>query len=239
MSPWLEFLNLGVKRRWLTLKSDANNSVTFLVPSTKNEFSSLRNFFCCKDLINLTVFLLGIRVSDIVIKAKYIHFLIFLLFSTACSLTKGLEGNEYLVYKVETKGIENSNGEAIRDLIVQKPNTRIPFTNFSVGVFIYNLGLLTYDSVRLAQRQEKFEEEKQLLEISLNENPDQRKLEKRYAKVNSQLETLKKKLDYGNWFMRTGNPVILYDSSKTIESQNQIYSYLANQGFFDASVSTD
>lgn len=153
-------------------------------------------------------------------------------------MTKDLKDNEYFVYDVKTIGIENSNAEAIRSLIVQKPNTRIPLTNFSIGVFIYNLGLITYDSVKLAQKQDKFEEEKLLLEQSLLEDPEQRRLEKRYAKVNSQLETLDKKLNYGNWFMRTGNPVILYDSSKTTETQIQINSYLANQGFFDASVST-
>lgn len=171
-------------------------------------------------------------------KTKYIHFLFFLLLSTSCSLTKGLKEDEYFVYEVNTSGIKNSNPEAIRNLIDQKPNTRIPLTNFSVGVFIYNVGLITYDSTRLAQRQKDLEEEKILLEQSLLDDPDRRKLGKRYSKVTSHLETLDKKLNYGNWFMRTGNPVILYDSVKTLESQIQINSYLVNQGFFDASVST-
>jgi outer membrane protein insertion porin family len=172
-------------------------------------------------------------------KAKYIHFLIFLFLLSSCSLTKGLKEGEYLVYDVEVEGIDKSDPEAIKNLIIQKPNTRIPFTNFSVGVFIYNLGLLTYDSAKVAQRKASFEEEKQLLELSLNDNPNQRKLEKRYAKVNSQIANLDRKLNYGNWFMRTGNPVILYDSSKTYESQVQITSYLSNHGFFDASVRTE
>src|SRR5690606_5247131 len=146
---------------------------------------------------------------------------------------------DYLLYEVETKGIKKSDGEDIRNLIVQKPNTRIPLTNFSVGVFIYNIGLTTYDSTKLAQRKSSLEEEKQLLELNLNQDPDQRKLEKRYTTVNSDLATIEKKLNYGNWFMRTGNPVILYDSSKTVESQIQIDSYLANHGFFDASVSVE
>jgi len=171
-------------------------------------------------------------------KAKYIHFLIFLLFLSSCSLTKGLKEDEFLVYEVEVKGVKNSDAEDIKNLIAQKPNTRIPLTNFSIGVFIYNIGLLTYDSVKIAERKGTFEEEQQLLELSLNQNPDQRKLQKRYSKVTSQVATLEKKLNYGNWFMRTGNPRVLYDSSKTYESQAQISSYLANHGFFDASVST-
>jgi hypothetical protein len=150
-----------------------------------------------------------------------------------------LKDNESLVYDVETKGIKKSDPEALRNLIIQKPNTRIPFTNFSVGVFIYNLGLLTYDSSKLAQRKSELEKERQLINQSFNENPDQSKLEKRYGKIISQLETVEKKLNYGNWFMRTGNPVILHDSSKTYESEKQIKSYLVNHGFFDATVSTE
>lgn len=172
-------------------------------------------------------------------KAKYIHFLIFLFFLSSCSLTKGLKQGEYLVYDVEVEGVKKNDLEEIKDLVIQKPNTRIPFTNFSIGVFIYNVGLLTYDSAKLAQRKVTYEEEKRLLELSLMENPSQRKLEKRYAKVNSHLATLDRKLNYGNWFMRTGNPVILYDSSKTYESHLQISAYLANHGFFDATVNSE
>lgn len=173
------------------------------------------------------------------IKAKYIHFLIFLSFLSSCSLTKGLKEGEYLVYDTKLVGVQKSDPEDIKNLIIQKPNTRIPFTNFSVGVFIYNFGLLSYDSVRLAERKNNYEKERRQLELSLNTNPNQRKLEKRYSKINSQLATLDRKLNYGNWFMRTGNPVILYDSSKTYESEVQINSYLANHGFFDAEVSAE
>lgn len=172
-------------------------------------------------------------------KTKYINFLIFLLFLSSCSLTKGLKDNEYLVYDVETTGIKQSNAEALKSLIVQKPNVRIPLTDFSPGVFIYNLGLITYDSTKLAHRKKELEEEKGLVEQRLNAYPGDRKLEKKYIKINSNLETLQKKLEYGNWFMRTGNPKTIYDSSKTYESQKQMQSYLANQGFFDGSVTTD
>ena len=169
-------------------------------------------------------------------KAKYINFIVFLTFLSSCSLIKGLQENQYLVYDVDVKGIKKSKGEEIRDLIVQKPNTRIPFTNFSPGVFIYNIGAIHYDSLSLAERKQSFEEERIQLEQSLIENPDQRKLERRYAKVNSRIETLEKKLNYGNWFMRTGNQVVIYDSLKTNDSKLQIEAYLANHGFFDATV---
>lgn len=172
-------------------------------------------------------------------KTKYIHFLIFLLSLSSCSLTKGLKEHEFLVYAVEVEGVKKSNLGEIKNLITQKPNTRIPLTNFSVGVFIYNIGLITYDSVKLAERKIGFEEEKKQLEPEMNNNAEQRKLEKQYSKINSQLVTLDKKLNYGNWFMRTGNPVIIYDSTKTSESEAQINSYLTNQGFFDATVTTE
>ncbi|WP_394369794.1 translocation and assembly module lipoprotein TamL [Litoribacter ruber] len=169
---------------------------------------------------------------------KYINFLLFLIVTTACSLTKGLDRGQYLVYNNEVKGIQKADGEAIRNLIAQKPNTRIPLTNFSPGVFFHDMGMVTYDSAKLAERKNEFEAERELLETTLQKDPNQRKLRRRYIKVNSQISNLERKLEYGNWFMRTGSPRVIYDSIKTFETERQINYYLVNNGFFDAEVTS-
>ncbi|WP_449406493.1 translocation and assembly module lipoprotein TamL [Pararhodonellum marinum] len=172
-------------------------------------------------------------------KAKYINFLIFLLFMTGCSLTKGLNEDQYLVYDVNMEGVEKSNREGVRNLIIQKPNTRIPVINFSIGTFIYNIGESVYDSLKLAKRLEEYKSEKDGLGQSIDQSPNSKKLRRRITKVESKIEDLNKKLEYGNWAMRTGNPKVIYDSLKTIESENQIEFYLRNQGYFDAFVETE
>ncbi|WP_186756622.1 translocation and assembly module lipoprotein TamL [Echinicola salinicaeni] len=172
-------------------------------------------------------------------KTKYINFILCALLFTSCSLTRGLEENEYLIYDVDLKGIQASNEAKLRELIKQTPNTRIPIFNFSPGVIIYNIGKMNYDSLRLAEKKENFISEQHELETQLEEQPDNNKLQRRYYKLNNKIEDLNKKLDYGNWFMRTGNPKAIYDSSKTYTTEREMNNYLVNHGFFDAKVSAD
>ncbi len=171
-------------------------------------------------------------------KVKYINFLLALLLLSSCSLTRELKEGEHLVYEVEVTGVEQNNEEDIKELIIQTPNTRVPIINFSPGVFIYNLGQISYDSSRLVRKKEKILNDLQEVEAKLNQEPQKNKWHRKYNRLNSRIEGLNKKLDYGNWFMRTGNPKIIYDSSKTFQSQEQIRFYLENHGNFDAKVTT-
>ncbi|WP_449421223.1 translocation and assembly module lipoprotein TamL [Pleomorphovibrio marinus] len=175
----------------------------------------------------------------VVIRIKYINFIIFILFLGSCSMTRSLREGQYLVYDVDTQGIQESDAEVIRSNIQQKPNTRIPLLNISPGVILYKIGEISYDSTRLAERMESWESEKQTIENQIETRGESGKLNRRLGKVVSQISRLERKLEYGNWFMRTGNPLVLFDSSKTEESKRQILAYLVNHGFFDAKVETD
>lgn len=176
-------------------------------------------------------------------KSKYINFLFLILLLSGCSITKGVKEGQYAVFDTDVRGIKKSDPDAIRNLISQKPNTRIPIFNISPGVLLYEFGELSYDSSKLAERKREWENEGKRLQEQLegqeNNRKVTRKLTKRYNKVNSNITALDKKLEYGNWFMRTGNPLVIYDSIKTAESKRQIEAYLANNGFFDAKVAVD
>lgn len=157
-----------------------------------------------------------------------------LVLISSCSLTKGLKEGEYLVYNVKIKGVKKSDKGALYNMIRQTPNTRIPLINTSIGVSIYNFGEWTFDSTKQQIKRAEYEQERREL-IQLNEEGGlNKKQTKRLNKVNSYLETLEKRLEYGNFFMRTGNPRVVMDSSKTIESAQQMQFLLANNGFFDA-----
>ncbi|MDN3671000.1 BamA/TamA family outer membrane protein [Echinicola jeungdonensis] len=172
-------------------------------------------------------------------KFKYINFLLALLLLSSCSLTKGLKEGEHLVYEVEVTGVEQNNEDDIKELITQTPNTRVPLFNFSPGVFIYNLGKIGYDSLRLAQKKDEIQNQLQEVQAKLEEDPQKNKWYRKFNRLNSRIEGLNKKLEYGNWFMRTGNPNVIYDSVKTYQSQEQIQFYLENHGNFDAKVTTE
>jgi hypothetical protein len=171
-------------------------------------------------------------------KTKYINYLFLILLMWSCSLTKGLKNNELLLTDINLQGVKNSDTEAIKNLIQQKPNTRIPLLNISPGVIVYNLGNALYDSSKLAEKHQKTKEEIQDLSQKIRQENTPGKIERRYKKLNNELISLEKKLNFGNWFMRTGNPKVILDSAKTASSSQQIYIYLQNNGFFDAAVTT-
>lgn len=166
-------------------------------------------------------------------KFKYINFILSFLFISGCSLTRKLPEDQHIVYDVEVDGLNTSDSDAIKNLIQQQPNTRIPIFNFSPGVFLYQFGQLYYDKEKLIAKKNEWDQERKDLQSNIEQRRT-RKLARRYNKVVSNLATLDKKITYGNWFMRTGNPRIIYDSIKTSESVRQIEFYLKNNGFFDA-----
>lgn len=177
--------------------------------------------------------------SVVVKKIKYINLLFLFLLFCGCSLTRDLKEGEHLLYDVDLKGIEKSNTEAIRNLVQQIPNTRIPLLNISPGVMVYEFGEYLYDSSKLISKKEGHELEVKAILASMEEESTTRKKTKRLKKLENHIDALDKKLEFGNWFMRTGNPKVIYDSIKTFQSERQIYYYLQNNGFFDAQVRTD
>ncbi|SEJ45300.1 Surface antigen [Cyclobacterium xiamenense] len=169
---------------------------------------------------------------------KDINFLFLILSLWSCSLTRELPPGALLLYEVDTEGIRESDAENLRNLIRQKPNTRVPLLNLSPGVLLHSLGRGFYDSARVAQKLRQSQQEAESLSELISEGSSSRKIEKRYRKVNNRADALERKLEYGNWFMRTGNARVLLDSAETAISQQQMLLYLQNNGYFDASVRT-
>lgn len=154
----------------------------------------------------------------------------------ACSMSKNLPEGKYVLENNVLEGIEKANRLDIEGLFIQEPNTRIPLTNSSLGVSIYRLGKSFYDSAKVSRKLDTKNAE--LLEVKalLDENPDNRKLIKKRDKLQSRTEDLKKMLEYGNFLMRTGNPVTVLDSTETEKTVTEIDNYLYNKGFLDAQV---
>nr|WP_197687241.1 BamA/TamA family outer membrane protein [Aquiflexum balticum] len=149
-------------------------------------------------------------------------------------MTKGLKDDQYLLYDVKIQGVEKSDKIAIQNLVKQYPNTRIPLLNTSIGVSLYRFGEWNYDSTKFLNKKAVLEEEKNSLLKLSEEGTINRKQRKRLDKIMTNLTSVEKKLEYGNFFMRTGNPRVIFDSTKTEESRKQITYYLYNNGFFDA-----
>lgn len=154
--------------------------------------------------------------------------------SFGCSLTKDLQEGQYAVYENKLQGVEKSDEEDLYGLLEQEPNTRLLGT--SPGVFIYRFGRNFYDSIKVAGNLVEAESELMQVKAARDTLPDEKKLRKREEKLLSKIEGLKKKLEFGNAVMRTGNPLVILDSTETITSVNNLKGYLVNHGFFDAQV---
>ena len=132
--------------------------------------------------------------SVVVKKTKYINFLFLIHLLWSCSLTRGLHEDEFLLTDVSTQGIDKSDGEAIKNLIQQKPNTRIPLINISPGVMVYNLGNALYDSSKIANKLQEAQQSLQSSAEKIKQGNTSTKVEKRYNKLNNKINGLEKKL---------------------------------------------
>lgn len=168
---------------------------------------------------------------------KYILFIYVLGSLVSCSLTKNIPEGEYVLYDTKIEGIKLSDEEVLTSIISQEPNTRIPFSNRSLGVSIYRVGTWFYDSAKVSGKLERKQLELKQVQLERDSLPQDRKLQKRQDKLNTQIEGMEEKLEFGNLIMRTGNPVVLLDSTKTKDSAKEIEDYLVNHGFFDAKTS--
>ncbi|MFL0682120.1 MAG: POTRA domain-containing protein, partial [Algoriphagus aquaeductus] len=149
-------------------------------------------------------------------------------------MTKNLEEGQYIVYENDLKGVERSDQEELLKLIEQEPNTR--FLGTSVGVLIYRFGRNFYDSTAVAEKLADTKEKLRQIGIQQDSLPLDRKLRKKEEKLESKVAGLERKLEFGNALMRTGNPVVILDSTLTEKTYRNLKGYLVNHGFFDAKV---
>lgn len=148
-----------------------------------------------------------------------------------------MKEKEYVLYQAKIEGVNKSDKEAMSRLIKQTPNIRIPILNTSIGVAFYRFGLLSFDSAKIINKQKELFEERDTFAKEQDKGTEFSQKEiKRYNKINGLLNTLNKKLEFGNFFMRTGNARVILDSGYTKDTERQLKFYLANNGFFDSNV---
>lgn len=124
--------------------------------------------------------------------------------------------------------------DQLRLLIEQEPNTRI--FGGSLGVTLYRLGDSFFDSSKVAEKRSQTRTKLGLLQEQADSLATDVSFRRKVEKLKSKLDALANKLEYGNTLMRTGNPVVVLDSSLLEKSYKNMKGYLVNHGFFDAEV---
>ena len=149
-------------------------------------------------------------------------------------MTRNLEECDYVVYNNELVGINIADAEALQQLLEQEPNTRILGGSF--GVMLYRIGNQFYDSSKVAAKRKKVIDELEALQTNDAAQTSELSYKRKVENLKIKLESFDKILEYGNALMRTGNPVVLLDSSLVEKSRKNMKGYLINHGFFDAEV---
>ncbi len=139
-----------------------------------------------------------------------------------------------MVYDNELVGVKQADADALTQLLEQEPNTR--FLGTSMGVMLYRFGNQFYDSSKVASKRKVTSEQLIALQSTKDSVGNELNYKQKEEKLKLRLESLDNKLEFGNTLMRTGNPVVLLDSSLVEKSRKNIKGYLINHGFFDADV---
>ncbi|RMG80753.1 MAG: hypothetical protein D6707_05930, partial [Bacteroidetes bacterium] len=136
----------------------------------------------------------------------------------ACSNTKYLKENEYLLTKVNIQSASGEiNTEELEPFLKQKPNRKI-FFFFRFHLWVYNLPDVVKIEEKRLLRKKKYEEKNQKRKFK-------GKKEKHYRR------------SFGEWLKEVvGEPPVIYNKLLTQKTAEQMEMYLHQNGYFRATV---
>lgn len=152
---------------------------------------------------------------------------------SGCLGSKYLKEDEKLLYKQSVKVSKNIDKDELNQLYAQEPNRQFPILPFAPYVWLYYWGQRSYNIEKYEQKKvditNKFDEKIAQTDKTKKENRLERKKKNKLDKVN-------KTITEGNWRMRIGEPLAIYDSSLTKNTKDRFDLYLDSKGYFNAKV---
>ncbi|MEQ9167683.1 MAG: hypothetical protein RLO12_15600, partial [Fulvivirga sp.] len=152
---------------------------------------------------------------------------------SGCLGSKYLKEDEKLLYKQNVKVSKNIDKDELNQLYAQEPNRQFPILPFAPYVWLYYWGQKSYDIEKYEQKKveitNKFDKKIAEADKKKKENRLERKKKNKLDKVN-------KTITEGNWRMRIGEPLAIYDSSLTKNTKDRFDLYLDSKGYFNAKV---
>lgn len=162
-----------------------------------------------------------------------LSFLSMFLLAVACVPTRHLGKDENLLYSIKLKGVEANDPAKISTLYQQKPNRK--FLGSTPYLWLYYWGQQFYHPTRIQARIEKYRAKSNRKIVAAG--ADSAKIASLLAKREKRIAALTLKKESGNWLMTIGEPPVIYDTTKTQATQDQIKTYLNTKGFFHSTVS--
>ncbi|ALD22615.1 hypothetical protein AM218_06040 [Hymenobacter sp. DG25A] len=149
----------------------------------------------------------------------------------ACSPTRLLLPGQNLLYKIKLEGVQQADADRLQNLYQQKPNNRFPIPKLA----IYQLGQYFYKPDAL--KRELQDERTRYDSLILKAGRDSVAVGKLLIKRERHTRRHQLALSEGNALMRLGEAPVVYDSTLTERTTEQLSTFLKSQGFFRSSVS--
>ncbi len=144
------------------------------------------------------------------------------------------EGEKLLVKDPKIIGLSSNQEKEITNFVTQKANKRLagllPITYLA---HLYELGALAYDTALYHEKTRSLDANYDLEMSKVNTT---RKISRIQKKKNRKKDKANTQLAQGNYFMRLGEPLAIYDKEKHTESIDKIALYLSSKGYFNASI---
>lgn len=166
----------------------------------------------------------------------YIFFFFFVAVFSSCSTTRFLDEGELLLKEQNIKGNEKIPDSELEVFFRQTPNRTIPFSNFSPYAWFYQIGLYHYDREAIQNERNKIEAE---YNRRIEEEEKVRKKKRLQRRKNRKISKKDKLLNEGNFWMRQGEPLAVFDETLVEETVSQMNAFLHTKGFFTNEVDYD
>ncbi|AUC82403.1 POTRA domain-containing protein [Lacinutrix sp. Bg11-31] len=140
-------------------------------------------------------------------------------FLTACNSVRRIPENAHLLTKTAIKvNDKNEESEAITNLIYQKPNNSIPYTNIKTRLYIHNLARPNLDSI---------------LKARIANNPKRTARQIKFFSKKQFDQRIQNKLNFNNWLKKTGEAPVVVNDTLSEKSIKRLENYYYNNGWFE------
>ncbi len=158
-------------------------------------------------------------------------FLLLTILLSSCLGSKYLEPGQRILTKQKIKGAKRFDQEQVYSLLAQEPNTRFFGLPIALEVHLFEWGKRGYDTAKYRRRIRKIQEK---YARRVNKTDRITKKTRLISSRDKKVSRWTRKIREGNWRMRQGQPLAVYDSILHAVTREKLKSYLANEGYFEA-----
>ncbi len=153
---------------------------------------------------------------------------------SGCYGLRYLKKDQYLVYQQKIKGNKEISTEDLQNLFKIHQNKRIPLIQMSPYIYFYQWGLKSYNTKKLEHKRDSIQH--YYADLIARDSLNSKKVNKLTRQRNKRTEKIDNALENGNFLMRLGEPLAIYDSSQVEATSHQMQVYLFNKGYFSSRV---